>query len=217
VLARKLAYGARRSAVAVRRATVADGETLRAFLDRDGRGRPLGVVFDAPTWARRLATWPGLTIDSFYLAVAPQGEIVGCLAPWDCSSINRIVIEHLPPAARWLRGAYNALAPLLRKPRIPADAMAHLPDVWLTHVAVRDRDPGVFAALLDAAYTDLAATARYATVSLCAFDGDPLGAALDAYWCYRVPMDVYAWRVDPQAPPLSSPAQFPPGFESYLV
>ena len=216
LLARKPGRRRSRGRVAVRRATVADSENVRALLDADARERDFGVVFDAPTWARRLSLWPSFGIDSFYLAVDEEGALRGCVAPWESSALNRLVIERLPAAARWTRSAYNALAPLTGKPRIPVDSDSHLPDVWLTHIAVVRHDPEVFAVLLDAAYADLAATRRYATVSLCAFDADPLAHALDRYWRYAVPMDVYSLQVDALAPPLAR-STAPPGFEIYLV
>jgi hypothetical protein len=217
LLARKPGRQRPRGGVTVKRATIADSERLRALLDADARERDFGVVFDAPTWARRLSRWPSFGIENFYLAVDEEGALLGCLAPWDSSAVNRVVIERLPAAARWVRSAYNALAPLTGKPRIPADSDGHLPDVWLTHVAVKPRDPEIFAALLDAAYADLAASGRFATVSLCAFEDDPLARALDRYWRYAVPMDLYYLQLDARAPPLAQRDDAPPGFEIYLV
>ena len=217
LLARKPRLCRPRSRLAVRRATIADTERLLALLDADARERVFGVVFDASSWARRLALWPSFGIESFYLAFDRRDTLLGCLAPWDSSAVNRVVIERLPATARYMRAAYNALTPLTGKPRIPADSASHLPDIWLTHVAVRKRDPEIFAALLDAAYADLAANGRYATVSLCAFDADPLAPALDRFWRYSVPMDVYSLQLDSRAPPLAQRSDAPPGFEIYLV
>ena len=204
LLARKPRLRRPRSRLAVRRATIADTERLLALLDADARERVFGVVFDAPSWARRLALWPSFGIESFYLAFDARDTLLGCLAPWDSSAVNRVVIERLPATARYMRAAYNALTPLTGKPRIPADSDSHLPDIWLTHVAVRKRDPEIFAALLDAAYADLAANGRYATVSLCAFDADPLAPALDRYWRYSVPMDVYWLQLDSTGPAVAA-------------
>src|SRR5262249_27669490 len=111
---------------------------------------------------------------------------------------------------RAMKWAFNALAPLIGKPRIETGPESILPDIYLSHVAIRDRRPDVFAALLDAAYRDLAATRRYATVSLCLFDDDPLWEAIRAYWHAAVPMDLF------QVAPSIDSARYP-GFEIYLV
>jgi hypothetical protein len=203
--------------VEVRRATAADAETVRAFLDAHSRRRPFGVVFDRATWRHRLQSWPAFGIENFYLAFDATQRLVGCVAPWDVAALNRVVIESMPRPLNLLRTAYNALAPLLRKPKIRIGPGSALPDLMLTHVCVANGDTRVFAALLDAVYGDAAATGRYATLSLCVFDGEPLAAALDGYWHHRVPMDVCWLALGAAAKPLHMEAGEIPGFEMYLV
>jgi hypothetical protein len=217
ILARKPWARRTGTGLTVRRAGEADAGPLRAFLDEHSRWQPFGVVFDDATWQHRLRRWPGFGIKSFYLAADAAGTILGCLAPWDKTAIARTVIESMPRSLNLLRLVYNGLAPLARKPVIRIGGGACLPDIVLTHVCVANRDPSVFAALLDAAYREAAATGRYATLSLCLFDADPLAAALERYWHYRVPMDVYWLALDPAASSLPASAGRIPGFEMCLV
>jgi hypothetical protein len=200
----------------IRHATSADSEKLRAFVDAQSRDRQFAAVFDRTTWQRRIEAWPDFGIEHFLIATDPRGRIVGCLAPWDSSTINRIVIDGLPFRAELLRRAANAAAFLTRRPKIPLGPATHLPDVALTHLSVENRDAEVFAELLAVAYRELMRTRRYATVSFCLYDGDPLWPALRHTVHNTVPMDLYWLPLDRNAAPLEHDALWP-GFESYLV
>jgi hypothetical protein len=216
ILARK-PWARRPLHVNVRRAGAPDAERLRAFLDEQSRGTAAGVVFDASTWQRRLRSWPDFGVDRFYVAEDGGGRILGCLAPWDSGAIQRIVLLDTNTSLRAIKWIFNVLAPMIGKPRIGTGQETTLPNIYLSHLAIRDRRADVFAALLDAAYRDLAATRRYATISLCVYDQDPLWDALRPYWHVSVPMDLYI--VSPQSSTRSLPldAECYPGFEIYLV
>ena len=217
LLARKPWVRRHDKTVSIRRAGPSDSQRLRRFIDSDSASRPFGVVFDEATWQHRLEHWPGFGIENFYLAFDAANRLLGCLAPWDSSAINRIVIDRMPTALNAIRVAYNALAALRGRARIAVGAGSHLPDIALTHVHVDNRDPNVLQALLDTAYRDIAKTGRHATLSLCVYDADPLAPALAGYWHQAIPMDLYWLKLDPAAGPLPVPADRMPGFESYLV
>jgi len=196
----------------VRRATDADFPALRTFLDRQSRATTFGPVFTATELQRRFDTWPALGIASFYLAFDRAGELCGCAAPWDASSIKRIRIRLGSALLRaFARGANR-----LRRgsPPLPVDG-EELPTSYLSHVHVRDRDPRVLDALLQRIVADFRRERR-GFLSLCAFDDDPLNAALSRYFTVRTPMDLYVLRPRPAAaPPITSTAI--PGFEIALV
>lgn len=217
ILARKPWSSRSRGEVSIRKAADGDSDAVRRFLDAESRRRPFGPVFDESTWRHRLTTWPDFGLDRFYVAVDGRGELAGCLAPWDASTINRIVVDRLPPGVSALRLTHNLLSPLTGKPRIDVGPDTSIADIGLTHVSIRDRNPKVFSALLDAAYADLSSTGCYSTVSLSLFDGDPLWPALARYWFHAVPMDLYWLETDPGEREAPGPASALPGFESYLV
>lgn len=202
ILARK-PWAGRRTLVKVRRATEGDAEQLRAFLDEQSQQTAAGVVFDVPTWQHRLTSWPGFGPDCFYLAEDSRRRILGCLAPYDFSAMKRIVLLNSTMSLQAIKWVYN----LFCRPRI----QSVLPNVYLSHVAIRDRNVDVFASLLDASYRDLARTRKYATVSMCLYDGDPLWNVLRPYWHVAVPMDLYT--IGGSQPE----ADVYPGFEIYLV
>ena len=206
----------RRRRFEIRRACRDDSEALRAFVDARSRDLQLAPVFDRETWQRRLTGWPDFGIDNFLLAVDRQGAVVGCAAPWDCSAINRIVIDSLPRGAEMLRRVLNAASVLTRRPRIETGPSSHLPDLKLTHVCIEDRDPEIFAALLTAAFRNLMDTRRYATLTFSLYDNDPLRAALKGLVLTTVPMDLFVAPIGADVRSLPDDASWP-GFESYLV
>ena len=206
----------RRRRFEIRRARGDDSEALRVFIDAQCRDLQLAPVFDRETWRQRLTDWPDFAIDSFLLAVDWQGAVVGCVAPWDCSRINRIVIDSLPRGAEALRRAINAASVVTRRPRIETGPSSHLPDLKLTHVFIKDRDPDIFAALLGVAFRALVDSRRYATLTFGLYDDDPLWGAVKGLIRTTVPMDVYVVPVGDDVG--SSPEdRLWPGFESYLV
>ncbi|MDH5617776.1 MAG: hypothetical protein OEZ11_03975 [Gammaproteobacteria bacterium] len=200
----------------IRRALSSDSEELREFVDAQSRDLQLSPVFDSQTWQRRITGWPEFGIENFLIARDSRGHIAGCVAPWDSSAINRIVIDALPQRVELLRKALNAASVFTRRPTISVGASSHLPDLALTHIRVRDRDPEVFAELLTVAFRDMIRTRRYATLTFCLYDEDPLWRALRNMISTTVPMDLYCMSLGENAKPILNDELWP-GFESYLV
>ena len=200
----------------IRRASLNDSEALREFVDTQSRDLQLSPVFEPQTWRRRMSGWPDFGIENFLIAIDQHDRIVGCVAPWDSSTINRIVIDTLPMRAELLRRVVNATSVFTGRPKISVGASTHLPDIALTHVRVKDRDPEIFAELLTVAFRNLIPKRRYATLTFSLYDNDPLWRALRNMIYTTVPMDLYCM-------PLNGIAALPrnntlwPGFESYLV
>ncbi len=207
-------WGRRR--FAIRRALSSDSEELREFVDAQSRDLQLSPVFDPQTWQRRITDWPGFGIENFLIATDSHGHIVGCVAPWDSSAINRIVIDALPKRVEFLRKALNTTSVFTRRPQISVGASTHLPDMSLTHIRVKGRDPEMFAELLVVAFREMIRTRRYATLTFCLYDGDPLWRALRNMISTTVPMDIYCMPLDESAKPTLNDDLWP-GFESYLV
>ncbi len=91
----------------------------------------------------------GLEPEDFFL----DADARGCLALWDQSRFKQVVVRgYAPRLARW-RPWINRLSPLLGTPRLP-DPGKRLPHAWISHVAVDGDDPGVFQALIEAAYRE---------------------------------------------------------------
>lgn len=189
-------------------------DALCAFLDAQSCRQPFGPVFSAQAFARRLDTWPAFGINAFLIALDARGAIAGCVAPWDAAAIKRIVLERLPLPLRAVRAAFNGAAPWLGRPRIAAPGEP-LGDVYLTHLQVRERDPAVFAALLDTAWDRV--RRQHALMQLCLYDDDPLWPALGRYRYAGTPMDLYTLPTGGAHASRAPDAAAIPGFEIYLV
>lgn len=204
----------RRSGYAVRRAAAADVPALAAFLDADGRARPYGYELGEAELRRRLATWPGLGIDDFLLALDAGGDLVGCLAVWDAAAVKRTIVQAYRGRMRAVRAGYNAAGALLRFRRLPAPGGV-LPYAYVTHQAVPSGDPAVLAALLDSAYAELRRSGR-CFLSACVWDDDPLAPAYRGFATTDLPAHLYAVTL-PGAPTPPACREAPPGFEMALV
>jgi hypothetical protein len=123
---------------------------------------------------RRLASWPGLDLESFFVAEDGAGELVGTVALWDAAPVKRMVVRAYHGSMRRLRVAYDLGAALLRRPRLPALG-APFRYAYVTHQALRDDDPAALGALLTKAATEIRKSG-YHFMSLCA----PKDGAFDA-------------------------------------
>lgn len=90
----------------------------------------------------------GLQPEHFVLA-RRNGRIVGSLAVWDQTGFRQVVLRRYPPWVGGLRPLFNLAAPIARLPSLPKPGVV-LRQATLSHLAVEDDDPVVFAALLDA-------------------------------------------------------------------
>jgi hypothetical protein len=76
-----------------------------------------------------------------------NGRAVGCMAAWNQSAYKQTIVRGYSPAiARW-RHLINLGGPLLRQPYLPP-VNTPLKLMYLSHVAIDDDNPDVFAALL---------------------------------------------------------------------
>lgn len=166
---------AERSEFQVRQATCADLTAIARLLDHDGRARPFGFVFTKSELERRLREWPGLSIESFYLAETAAGEIVGCIALWDAASVKRMVVREYRGPMRRLRAGYNVAATLLGRAELPKPG-GMLRYKYVTHQAIPSGDPRILRALLSRAHRDVRGAGQgYHFLSICA----PQGSALE--------------------------------------
>ena len=122
-------------AVRTRRARVCDSVSvagrhdfgaIAAFLQRTYREYQFAPVWRADELERLDATW---------LVIRDRGRIVACMALWDQSAVKQTVIHGYSRAVAVTRPLFNAVAPLLRAPRLPASGTS-LKQIYLSHVAV---------------------------------------------------------------------------------
>jgi hypothetical protein len=205
----------RRSAYRVRRATEADLSALAAFLDADARRRPFGQPMPLAELRRRLAEWPGLSVDSFYLAENGDRALVGCLAVWDAAPVKRTVVAAYRGKMRNIRTWYGRAARLLRFPPLP-DPGEELRYLYATHQAVPSGDPEVLRALLYRVYADHRKSG-YVLLSFFVPEGDPTEPAFHGFQCTDLHARLFAVTPPGIEPPPECLAPGRPGFEMALV
>ncbi len=172
------------------RAQRADLDPLVSFLDQQSQGRTLGEDFSGDLLSRRLATWPGLTLDSFFLAKNSNGDILGCLAPWDPADLKRTRVLGYHGKMAWLKRGYGLLAKLGGFPPFPsAGECFRFP--FLSHLEVKNDDPAVLQSLLRATYAALRPE-KYHFMSAMIPVGSPLAAAFKGFWVQKTAMTVYS-------------------------
>ena len=204
-----------RSRFTVRRGQPADIAAIATLLDADARSRPFGYPMPEAELRRRLATWPGLTIDSFHLAEDAAGQLVGIVAPWDAAPVKETMVTGYRGSMRRVRLAHDAAALALGRPRLPAPGSAFHYQ-YLTHLAVPSADPAVLRALLDSAYHG-GRRARAHFLSACAPVGDPLDAAYRGYLATNLRAQLYLVTLPDTPVPDWLDAVAMPGFEMALV
>jgi hypothetical protein len=160
-------------AMHVRRGREEDIPSIARFLDDDARRRPFGYVTGEADLRLRLTTWPGLTVDSFYLAEDSAGELRGIIALWDAQAVKRMVVQEYRGAMRRVRFAYDLAASVLGRARLPTPGNPFR-YVYVTHQAVQGDDPRILRALLASAAGDLRNTNHH-FISICA----PQGSSVD--------------------------------------
>lgn len=204
-----------RGAVAVRRATADDAGAIAHLLDQDGRTRPFGYVFGSGELERRLADWPGLSIESFLVAEGPRGRIVGCIALWDAAPVKRMMVRDYRGPMRLVRSAYNLIAPLASAPPLPA-ANGTLRYLYVTHQAIAGDDPAILRALLQRAYRDTRGHG-YHFLSICAPRGSALEPAFRGFSRTNLPARLFVVALpDVDASSVTRGVRWP-GFEMALV
>jgi hypothetical protein len=205
----------KRSAFRVRRAAEADLPALAAFLDADARRRPFGQPMPKAELRRRLAEWPGLSIDSFYLAEDRDGALAGCLAMWNAAPVKRTVVAAYRGKMRRIKTGYDIAARLLRFPRLP-DPGEELRYLYATHQAVPSDDPAVLRALLERVYADHRRSG-YVLLSFFGPEGDPMEPAFRGFQFTDLPARLFVVTPPGVEPPPECLAPGRPGFEMALV
>ena len=198
----------------VRRAEPRDLAAVADLLARDHAQRPFGYVFDEGVLRQRIADWPNLEVDSFYLAFRGP-RLVGVTAPWDAHPVKRFRVLAYHGSMRLIRRAFNLGAFVGRWTPLPA-AGGVLRYAYLTHVSVVDEDPQVMAALLDRIYADLHGSGLN-MLCACVDRDDPLRTAYARY--QTTPIRAQLFTMSQPGSPWNDrdPGPGRPGFEMALV
>ncbi|HEY1100623.1 MAG TPA: hypothetical protein VGF99_16910, partial [Myxococcota bacterium] len=173
----------------VRRATLADLPAITALLAADHKRRPFGWRFDDGEFEHRLAQWPGFTLDETFVVHDHRDVLRAVTTCWDPHAVKRYRVMRYGGQMLVVKTAMSLAARLTK--------MAPLPDVggdfrsfYLTNLSVKDDDPRVFAALIDAVYA-AHVDDGYHFFSFPLYPHDPLAAGTTGHLVRRVPFLLY--------------------------
>lgn len=204
----------RRSAYHVRQATLDDLPAIAALLAADHATRPFGYVFDAEILMGRLRLWPGLAIESFYLAFAGE-RLVGVVAPWDARAVKRFRVLAYRGRMRWVRLAANAMARVVGGAGLPPPG-GLFNYFYLTHVSIENDDPDILRAIVERVYADYR-TRGYHFFTTVVFEDDPLGEAFAGFRTTALPAGLYTLALPGGRYDGMDFGAGRPGFEAALV
>ncbi|QSQ22008.1 hypothetical protein JY651_43845 [Pyxidicoccus parkwayensis] len=200
----------RPSPFTVRRATEEDVPAMAALLDADHRARPFGYRFDTGEMEHRFAHWPGLRVEDTYLAFDASGRLVGCTSAWSPEAVKRYRVHAYRGGMRWVRLAWNAMASVVRAPRLPAPG-SDFRYFYLCNTSVLGEDPAIFRALLEHVYADFHGLGFH-FFTLYLGEDDALAPALKGFLQRRLDFHLYA--VTPASRPRDT---FPPGRTGFEI
>ena len=135
--------------VEVRTAVGGDHDAIAACLARNRARYQFARCWSADD-LRSPAISRGLAPEDFVLAMR-GGGVVGCLALWDQGGFKQIVVRGYSRHMRWARAGLGLAARVLATPPLPEPGHP-VPHAYISHVAMDNDDPEVFAALFRTAY-----------------------------------------------------------------
>ena len=199
----------------VQRAQESDRAEIVGFLARQQQQRFLGYVVDDAWFAQRLAQWPGMTLQDFFVLKDGEGRVLACAAPWDTEShLRRSRVVKYQGHMKWLRLAYNAEASVRRFAKLPQEGDCfHF--VYLTHLEVLNDDPALLNALLRSIYNELRHLPLH-FMSLMVPVGSPLEKGLSPFRLQRIPMELIAFTNEQSSMHGRVLKTLRPGFEMAL-
>lgn len=193
----------RASPYQVRQARPEDLLALEALLDADHRARPFGYRHDQGELRHRLAHWPGPGVERCYLAFDAHGTLVGCTSVWDPHEVKRYRVLAYQGSMRWVKRGYDALATVLRSPRLPEPG-EDFRYFYLCDTSIAREDPAILRALVERVYADHQ-TRGYHFFTLYLGQEDALAPALRGFFQRRLDFHLYAvtpaGREPPRVPP----------------
>lgn len=128
-----------------------DAEAVSLYLQTKSVRRPLRYHLSTEELLRRCQSWPGFSIENFLIARNYRGDIIGCMAPWDNSGVQKIVAQRYHGKSFQVYSTSRILSQLALSRPLPQEGQAFNVK-HITHSAYDN--PDIFYALLCKAYDD---------------------------------------------------------------
>lgn len=126
-----------------------DIEEICQYLKEKSVRRPLRYNLTPEILKNRIDSWPNFNIENFLLARDRNQKLIGCMAPWDNSSVQQIVVEKYHGKSFQYYSTSRTLALMGMARPLPAPGQAFRPK-HITHSACDN--PDIFYSLLSYAY-----------------------------------------------------------------
>lgn len=198
------------SSVRVRSATSADVPRLTEVLAAEHQRRAFGYRYDQGELERRLAKWPGFSLEDTLVAEDSSGGLLGFTTLWDPSRVKRYRVHAYEGSMKWVKRGFNLAASIARWPKLP-DPGGEFRYAYLTNLWVKDQSPSTFRALLEHAYARLQPKGfHFFTFELD--ENDPLAPALKGFRVQKLGFTLFG-----VTPARLSRTQFQPGRTGFEI
>ncbi|MFY0583062.1 hypothetical protein ACN28S_60100 [Cystobacter fuscus] len=158
-----------------------------------GRGSPRATL-RLPLRPGRAATPAGPLAGARRGGVLPafdeRGALVGCTSVWDPHEVKRYRVLAYRGSMRWVKWGYDAMATVLRSPRLPEPGQ-DFRYFYLCDTSITGDNPAILRALVERVYADHQ-DRGYHFFSLYMGEADPLQPALRGFFQRRLDFHLYA-------------------------
>ncbi len=166
-----------------RRANPSDLPKIAKLLDHEYRNRLFGPVMTEKHLREVIEKRPGFSISDYWVAER-RDKLVGVCSAWDTSAFRNIRVMAYMKRFKWVYRMYSLVAPLFRFPRLPK-AGEPFRELIVNDVAIVDRDPVIFEALIRSIYRE-ARVKGYNMIEVGSYSGDPLLKAVKPFFTQEV-------------------------------
>ncbi len=128
-----------------------DIEALSHYLLEKSVRRPLRYNLRPEELERRTRSWPNFSIQNFLVARNVNGDIIGCMAPWNNRDIQKIQVHRYHGKSFQVYSTSRTLSLVNMTRSLPREGESFSVK-HITHGAYDN--PDIFYSLLDRAYTD---------------------------------------------------------------
>lgn len=179
----------------VRTARTEDIPEIARLLNAEFQQRDFAPEFPEETFLDSLEK-RGLTIDNYFIALNPKGEVKGVCLAWDCSSFRRTKVIEYSSSFYPVLGAYKMLEKVFPMAPFPGKDVC-FNELTLTDCAVSNRNPEIMHALLCEIYhRNLNRKYHFMNFASCA--GDNLLQAAKGFWNKEIRSHIIFASIDPK-------------------
>lgn len=172
----------------IRRCHISDTKLIVNFLKTEYDNRILCPVLNEKIFVDKNLDRPGLKIND-YLIAFEKGEVVGVCGVWDTSLFKRTRILEYGKNFLWIRLLYQLVAGMFRYPGLPRPG-GIIKEVYLTNIAIKNRDPEVLKSLLSRVYS-VYRKKKYNLIIFGSYKGDILLNAASSFFSRSLYSNIY--------------------------